>query len=114
MLLYVDGFLAISEAPKETVLQIDKSFKMKPHSIAPPDIYLVVKLKKMRLPNMVEAWKFSLIHYVQEAVSNVEKFFKDIDGYMLSTKINSPLYNDYRPELDSFPELDGADGAYYQ
>ena len=33
---------------------------------------------------------------------------------MLSTNINSPLYNDYRPALDSSPELDGADGAYYQ
>ena len=29
-------------------------------------------------------------------------------------KINAPLFNGYRPELDSSPELDGADGAYYQ
>ena len=33
---------------------------------------------------------------------------------MLSTKINAPLSNDYIPELDSYPELDGDDGAYYQ
>ena len=29
-------------------------------------------------------------------------------------KINTPLSNGHRPELDSYPELDGADGAYYQ
>ena len=63
---------------------------------------------------MVEAWTFSLSQYVQEAVSNVEKFLQDIDGSMLSMKINSPLSNGYRPELDSSPELDGAYGDYYQ
>ena len=36
MLLYVDDCLAISETPKETVLQIDKLFKMQPNSISPP------------------------------------------------------------------------------
>ena len=33
---------------------------------------------------------------------------------MLSTNINAPLSNDYRPELDISPEWDGDDGAYYQ
>ena len=114
MLLYVDDHLAISETPKEAVLQLDKLFKMQPVSIAPPIIYLGGKVKKMRLPNMVEAWTFSSSQYVQEAVSNVEKFIQDIDGSMLSMKINAPLSNGYRPELDSSPELDGSDGAYYQ
>ena len=68
----------------------------------------------MRLPNMVEACNFSSSQYVQEAVSNAEKFLQDIDGSMLSMKINAPLSNRYRPALDSSPELDGADGAYYQ
>ena len=53
-------------------------------------------------------------HYVQEAVSNVEKFLQDLDGSMLSMKINAPLSNGYRPELDSSYKLDGADGAYDQ
>ena len=68
----------------------------------------------MCLPNMVDAWTFSSIQYVQEAVFNVEKFLQDLDGSMLSMKINAPLSNGYRPELDNSPELDGADGAYYQ
>ena len=65
MLLYVDDCLAISEAPKEAVLQLDKLFKMQPISIAPPNIYLGGKVKKMRLPNMVEACTFSSSQYAQ-------------------------------------------------
>ena len=68
----------------------------------------------MRLLNIVEAWNFSLSHYVQEAVSNVDKFLQDLDGSMLSTKINAPLSNYYRPEQDSSTEKDVADGDYYQ
>ena len=65
MLLYVDDFLAISETPKEAVLQIDKLFEMQPRSIDPTNIYLGGKVKKMRLPNMVESWTFSSSQYVQ-------------------------------------------------
>ena len=68
----------------------------------------------MRLPKMVEAWNFSSSQYVREAFSNVEKFLQDLDGSMLSIKIDAPLSNGYRPELDSSPELDVADGDYYQ
>ena len=59
MLLHVDDCLAISETPKETVLQLDKLFKMQPSSIAPPNIYLAGKVNNMRFPNMVEARTFS-------------------------------------------------------
>ena len=58
MLLYVDDCLAISEKPKEAVLQLDKFFNIQPSSIAPPNIYLGGILKKMRLQNIVEAWTF--------------------------------------------------------
>ena len=103
-LLYVDDFFVMYENPKEAVLQLDKFFNMQPNSIAPHNIYLGGKLNNMLLLNMVEAWTFSSSHYVQEAVSNVDIFLQDIDESMLSTKINAPLSNDYRPELDSFPE----------
>ena len=96
MLLCVDDCLAISETPKEAVLQLDKFFKIQPNSIATPDIYLGGKVKKMRLSNMVEAQTFSSSQYVQEAVSNVDKFPEDLDGSMLFMKINAPLYNGYR------------------
>ena len=94
-LLYVDDCLEISETPKEEVLQLHKLFNIQPNYIAPPDIYLGGKVKKTRLPNMVEAWTLSSSHYVHEAVSNVDKFLKYLDGSMFSTKINAPLSNEY-------------------
>ena len=59
MLLYVDDCLAISEALKEAVLQLDKFFKIQPNYIAPPDIYVGGKVKKMRLPIAIQVnrWK---------------------------------------------------------
>ena len=68
----------------------------------------------MRLPNMVEAWNFSLRQQAQEAVSNIDKFIQDIDGSMLSMNINATLSNGYIPELDLSPELDVDDGDYYK
>ena len=47
-------------------------------------------------------------------MSNAKKHLQTQDGSRLSTKINYPLSNDYRPELDSSPELDSVDVAYYQ
>ena len=65
MILYVDDCISISETPKEVVLQLDKLFKMQLSSISPPIIYLGGKVKKMRLPNMVETWAFISSQYVQ-------------------------------------------------
>ena len=64
----------------------------------------------MRLPNMVEARNFSSSQYVEEAVSNVEKFLQDLDVSMFSMKINTPSSSDYIPELDISTELYGAGG----
>ena len=106
ILLYVDNCLAISKNPKEAVSKLDKFFKIQPISIATYNIYFGGRVRKMRLTNMVEAWTFSSSQYVQELVSNVEKFIHDLDGSMFSMKINAPLSNGYRPEMDSSTELD--------
>ena len=49
---------------------------------------------------------------IVSSISSIQ--FQDLDGSMMCTKINAPLSNDYRHELDRSPELVGADGAYYQ
>jgi hypothetical protein len=46
---------------------------MKPGSVADPDFYLGAKLKKLIVPNIVEAWALSPLKYVQEAVLNGEQ-----------------------------------------
>jgi hypothetical protein len=52
--------------------ELDYYFEMKPGSIGDPDIYLGGKLRKVALPNGVEAWGISPSKYVQEAVKNAE------------------------------------------
>jgi hypothetical protein len=46
---------------------------MKPGSIGDPDFCLGAKLKKLIVPNIVEAWTLSPSKYVQEAVLNGEQ-----------------------------------------
>ena len=113
----IDIFCEVSMMSSQLALpregHLDQVFHILEY-INPPNIYLGGQVKKTRFPNMVEACNFSLIQYVQEAVSNLEKFLQDLDESMLSMKINAPLSNGYRPELGISPELDGSDGAYYQ
>ena len=73
VLLYVDDCMAISHNATATLQEIDKFFQMKPGSIGDPDVYLVGKLQKIRLPSGVFAWENSSSKYVQEIVANVEE-----------------------------------------
>jgi hypothetical protein len=95
--------------------KIDKFFPMKAGSIGPPDIYLGVKLSKVKLPNLVEAWAMSPSKYVQEAVSNCEEYLtRECDGRTLSRKAKTPFKSGYRPELDISPELGPEQATYFQ
>jgi hypothetical protein len=88
---------------------------MKPGSIGDPDFYLGGKLRKVTLANGVEAWGISPSKYVQEAVKNVEIYIaKTFNGRKLLKKAPTPFENDYRPEMDTTPELNAAQANYYQ
>ena len=78
-----------------------------------PTLYLGNKVSKVELQNGVSAWSFSSSQYVQAAVTNVEDRLKD-NGLSFSTKCNSPIVRNYRPEIDISPELETREAAYYQ
>ena len=113
MLLYVDDALAVSEHPKEALLEIDKYFMMKPESIEVPKIYLGAKLSFVELPNGAKAWGLSSSKYIQDSISNVERKMAT-KGLKLRPNVRAPLSNKYRPELDSSPELSVEDASWYQ
>ena len=113
MLLYTDDCLAVSQNPKEQLMEIDKYFPLKPASIGPPKIYLGAKVTKVQLPNGVEAYAVSMSQYVQEAVRNVEEHLKKRDLALLK-KASTPVAANYSPELDASDELDADDATYYQ
>ena len=113
VLLYCDDTLVISEKG-ESVLreEIGKYFELKEESIGPPSIYLGGKMRKVTLNNGVEAWSFSSSQYVQAAVDNVEDYLK-ARNQKLPARASAPFTSNYRPEVDTSPELGPAEASYY-
>ena len=77
VLLYVDDCLCICHDAEAEIHKIDKFFTMKKSSVGDPDIYFGAKVKRMEMPNGVQAWALSSSKYVQEAVQNVENYLSD-------------------------------------
>jgi hypothetical protein len=78
-----------------------------------PDIYLGSKLRKVVLPNQVEAWMMSPAKYINEAVKNVERHLEKEYCAKLPKRVSGPFPTDYRPELDITPELTGDEVSYF-
>ena len=111
--LYVDDALVISMDPKTIIeKQIGKYWEIKKESIGIPNIYLGNKVTKLKMDNGVSAWGLSSSQYVQAAVVNVERYLAK-KNLKLPKKVQSPLTDGYRPELDTTPELKDGEASYY-
>ena len=114
VLLYVDDALCISERGEDVLRkEIGKYFFIKEGSVGPPNLYLGNKMSKVTLANGIEAWSLSSSQYVQAAVENVENYLKTREK-SLPKKATSPIQRDYRPEVDTSPELSISEAAYFQ
>ena len=94
--------------------EIDRFFPMKKGSIGDPDIYLGTKLRKVTLDNGVQAWGSSPAKYVQEAVSNCEKWISENLGGRKLPKGTTSWPTGYAAELDETPELTPQLSSFYQ
>ena len=115
MLLYCDDCLCIGLNAEAELEKLDHYFKMKPGSIGDPDVYLGTKLKPVVLPNGVVAWGLSSSKYVQEAISNIDKYLKE--GHInkqLKAKAKATWPSGYEPELDDSEELNPKEANFYQ
>ena len=70
-------------------------------------------MQKITLENGAKAWGFSSSQYVQAAVKNIEEYLAKTDR-KLPSKALTPIQTSYRPEIDTTPELNANDSAYYQ
>ena len=115
MLLYVDDALCIHHDAQTALEDLDRYFQMKEGSIGDPDLYLGAKLRKISLPNGVQAWSTSPSKYVQEAVKNVSThLYKEYEGRKLVKRASAPFPRGYIPELDTTPVLGAKEANYYQ
>ena len=93
----------------------DGQLVMKKGSISEPDFYLGAKLCQVQLDNGMKAWGMSSSKYVQEAISNTEKYLDaNYPGQKLTKRATAPWLTDYVSELDTTPELDSDKSSYYQ
>ncbi len=111
----MDDCLCIHHSAEDELNKIDKFFKMKPGSIGDPDLYLGAKVKTMKMPNGVEAWALSASKYVQDAVKNCEKWFKEHCPKKTSTgRFSNAFPPGYDPDLDVSEELDEDKSSFFQ
>ena len=114
VLLYTDDILAIMEEPEKFIkTELGSRFTIKPKSIGPPSQYLGNKVSEVTLDNGTKCWSFSSSQYVQNAVENVDKYL-ETRGTKLPPKTKSPWSSNYRPEIDTTPELSPIESTYYQ
>ena len=115
VLLYTDDMLVVSEDPESFIRkEIGEIFTVKEKSIGPPSQYLGNKVLKVELDNGVKCWGFSSSQYVQNAVRNVEKYLERNGRSTLKRNCKSPWPCNYRPEIDTSPELPLDEVSYYQ
>ena len=80
-----------------------------------PDVYLGAKVKRMEMPNGVQAWALSSSKYVQEAIQNVENYLRDgLRGRTLRKRAPTLFMSEYDPDMDMTKQLSTELATYYQ
>ena len=112
VLCYVDDVLSISVDPEFTLGALKMTFTLKDNKIEEPEMYLGAQLGKIDVDG-VSCWTMSAEKYVTAAVKNVEEALAT-KGLRLPSKCYTPLPTDYKPELETSPELKVDGVQYYQ
>ena len=100
--------------PKDFIChEIGKRFLMKPNLIGPLNQYLGDKMSYLTLDNDQSAWSFSLSQYIQDTVTNVINKLAQ-EGRTLPKCGKSPCTSNYRPEIDTSPDLFQPRASYCQ
>jgi hypothetical protein len=114
ILVYVDDILCISENPEATLSAIAKVFDLG-DTIKEPDRYLGANLRKWALPDGRTVWAMDGKDYVKNSVGIVKDLLYSDGKHLRTGKVaERPIAKNYRPELDTTPELCGAMASRYQ
>ena len=92
ILHYVDDILAIHHNTMLELNEIDKFFHIKPESKGEPMTYLGAKIRKVTLPDGMEAWSVIPSKYVQKSIKNVKEYInKEFPGMVLLKNLSAPF-----------------------
>ena len=116
ILCYVDDILCIHHDYMAVLNKLDNYFKLNPGSTGDPDMYLGVKLWRMKLINVVVAWVMIPSKYVREAANNCAKHVKDnFPGkYTCPARAENPFVIGYEAVINMSESLDLAKASYFQ
>ena len=95
---------------------IDQLMKLKEVSVGDHDIYLIRKLKNVRMSKYVWCWSLSPPKYEQEAIRNYKNHQKDnySGEYEFNTNPPNPFPLCYEPDMDVSPMMSPDEASYYQ
>jgi hypothetical protein len=119
VLIYVDDILAISHNPSAIMDRLSALYRLKEDpttgkGYGKPKMYLGAEIGTYRITGAdKDYWFMSSDKYVGSAVKTVETELEKTNR-KLSTKVETPMANGYRPELDVSQELDDRQTNYYQ
>ena len=115
ILCYVDEIMLIHHDARSILDRIDKFMNLKEISVGDPDIYLGANLKKVQMDNDVWCWSISPSKYVQEAVRNCKKYFKDnlSEECELISNAPNPFPLGYEPCMYVSPLLFPDEASYF-
>ena len=116
ILAYVDDLISVSEEGKVVLDELKRRFKLKKDKIAPPTDFLGAEVKHRRHPvnPQLKAWSIEGKKYIESSIKNIEENITRKGLPKLPTRALTPFTHDYRPEIDSSPELNASDANWYQ
>ena len=116
LLAYCDDILAISMVHQKTMLQIKRKFELKNNKFDAPETYLGANLSLMENEYGFPCWTQSADKYLAASVENVEAKLKEKgrQGLPSAKQCRTPFVSNYRPELDTTPELKLGGHRYFQ
>ena len=116
VLVYVDDVLHFDHEPNIFMQKLETQYRLKDKAEA-PDRYLGANIDKVQLSDGTVAWSMASYEYLDSAIKNLEKDLERDKAPPLRTygkrAGERPFPINYRPEIDTSPELGDELGSRY-
>ena len=105
VLIYVDDILCFSESPQLVMDQLSKLYRLKEGSVEKPKRYLGAQIEEFQVDDGRIVWAMNGRDYLTNAIRIIEKDLEESGGQILSSRYNTPMDVNYKPEMDITPLL---------